>query len=162
MARWLRWLRIVAAVALAAGLSGCALLSKDDSAKLHAQAQADLSRWADATTVVPPTWNPSDPPVGISIEWATGTADGKKLTVGFTGAPGPASQGCGADYTAEAVESQTAVVVIVTKHPHSAFGETCSAVGAVRTAEVELAAPLGNRAVLEVREGRPVAVTPTH
>jgi hypothetical protein len=297
MDRGLQRLGIVAAIALAAGLSGCALLSKDDSAKLHAQAQADLSRWADAvasaggqsafapvgeltaqvgdwetsvgdnnkpalmagmveaaialpaetppdgqvrwqdgstetvplvsaqdalaavkaggggscaecvplkitaarltsgtvqtsrgpaqapvweftlqgtavrmtrvavtdaTTVVPPTWNPSDPPVGISIEWATGTADGKKLTVGFTGAPGPASQGCGADYTAEAVESQTAVVVIVTKHPHSAFGETCSAVGAVRTAEVELAAPLGNRAVLEVREGRPVAVTPTH
>ena len=48
----LRRFGIVAAVALAAGLSGCALAgllpSKDDSARLHQQAQAALTRWADA------------------------------------------------------------------------------------------------------------------
>ena len=82
---------------------------------------------------------------------------GQQLTVSFTGAPGPGDQGCGADYTAEAVESSTAVVVIVTEHPHALF-EACTAVGATRTAVVELAAPLGERAVLEVKEGLPVPV----
>ena len=35
----------------------------------------------------------------------------------FTGAVGPASRPCGADYTAQAVESARAVVVIVYEHP---------------------------------------------
>lgn len=113
---------------------------------------------ADRVTVVPPPWDPNDPPLGISIDSATGTVGGPQLTVGFVGAPAPGDQGCGADYTAEAVESPTAVVVIVTEHPHTGLFEACTAVGARRTTEVELSAPLGERAVLEVREGRPVAV----
>jgi hypothetical protein len=111
-------------------------------------------------TVVPPPWNPDDAPVGISIESATGTVGGRTLTVGFTGAPDTGDKPCGEDYTAEAVESPTAVVVIVTAHPHG-FGETCSLVGAPRTAVVELAAPLGDRALLEVKEGLPVSVQQT-
>ena len=113
---------------------------------------------AGAVTAAFPTWNPNDPPVGISIDSAIGTPEGRQLTVGFTGAPADAG-GCGADYTAEAVESDLAVVVIVTEHRHVGFG-ACTAVGAFRTADVQLVAPLGNRAVLEVREGRPVSVTP--
>jgi len=286
-------LSIVAAAALAVGLSGCALLSTDDPARLHEEAQADLARWADAVaaaggesafvpvgeltgqvgdwepdvgdnnksalmaglveaavslpadpppdgevrwpdgstatvrlisapealaglkadaagsacpdcaplqisgarlttapvqtsrglatapvweftvrgtavkvtrvavaagvTVTPPPWDPNHAPVGISIESAAGTVGGRQLTVTFIGAPKPGDQGCGADYTAEAVESSTAVVVIVTEHPHGLF-EACAAVGATRTAVVELAAPLGERAVLEVKEGLPVPV----
>ncbi|HEY1169344.1 MAG TPA: hypothetical protein VGE81_10275, partial [Candidatus Limnocylindrales bacterium] len=46
----LRRLGIAAVVALAVGASGCSLLSKDDSARLHQEAQADLTRWADAIT----------------------------------------------------------------------------------------------------------------
>jgi hypothetical protein len=112
---------------------------------------------ADRVTVVPPPWDSSDPPAGISIESATGTVAGRQLAVAFTGAPDTGDKPCGADYTAEAVESPTAVVVIVTEHRHG-FGEACTLVGARRTAEAELSAPLGERAVLEVREGRPVAV----
>jgi hypothetical protein len=115
---------------------------------------------ADGVAVVPPPWDPNNAPVGISIDSATGTVGGRQLTVGFTGAPDPGSQPCGADYTAEAVESQTAVVVIVTEHANG-LPVPCTAVGALRTAEVALAAPLGDRAVLEVKEGRPVAVTLT-
>jgi hypothetical protein len=115
---------------------------------------------AAPVTVVPPPWDSSDPPVGISIDSASGTVGGRQLTVGFTGAPAPGDQGCGADYSAEAVESPTAVVVIVTEHPNSGFG-ACTAVGAPRTAEVELSAPLGERAVLEVKAGLPVAVVLT-
>ena len=115
---------------------------------------------ADRISVVPPPWDSSDPPVGISIESATGTVAGRQLTVAFTGAPGTGDQGCGADYTAEAVESPTAVVVIVTEHANG-LPVPCTDVGALRTAEVALSAPLGERAVLEVKEGRPVVVTLT-
>jgi hypothetical protein len=119
----------------------------------------DITRVAVATkiTVVPPTWNPYDSPVGISVGSATGTSGGHELVVTFVGAHGPASEPCGADYTAEAVESATAVVVIVYEHPYPGGG-ACDLVGYARTATVELAAPLGQRAVLDVKEGLPVPV----
>jgi hypothetical protein len=112
---------------------------------------------AAGVTVVPPPWNPNDAPLGISIESANASVGSRQLTVSFIGAPAAGDQVCGEDYTAEAVESPTAVVVIVTAHPHG-FGETCAAVGAPRTAVVQLAAPLGDRALLEVKEGLPVSV----
>jgi len=111
---------------------------------------------ADRVTVVPPPWDPNDPPIGISIDSANGTVGGRQLTVGFVGAPAPGDQPCGADYSAEAVESSTAVVVIVTEHAN-ALPVACTAVGARRTAQVELSAPLGDRTVLEVTQGLPVA-----
>ncbi|HEV2006160.1 MAG TPA: hypothetical protein VGQ85_06040, partial [Candidatus Limnocylindrales bacterium] len=113
---------------------------------------------ADAITVVPPAWDANNPPVGLGIDSASGSAAGRMLTVNFVGAPLPGDQPCGEDYTADAVESELAVVVIVTRHAHATFGGGCSAVGAARTAIVTLAAPLGERAVLEVQEGLPVPV----
>ena len=115
---------------------------------------------ADATSVAPPVWDANNPPIGLSIESATGTVGGKQLSVSFTGAPGAGGEPCGADYTAEAVESATAVVVIVISHPNP-FPGACTAVGARRTATADLAEPLGQRAVLEVQEGLPVPVTLT-
>jgi hypothetical protein len=112
---------------------------------------------ADPVMVVPPPWDSDDPPIGLRIDAASGTVGGRELTVTFVGAPLPGDQPCGEDYTAEAVESDLAVVVIVTRHPHLTFSG-CSAVGAQRTASVELAAPLGERAVLEVQQGLPVPV----
>lgn len=109
-------------------------------------------------TVSPPPWDPNNPPIGLSIESATGSSSSRELTVTFTGAPGPGSQPCGADYTAEAIESSLAVVVIVTAH-RNPTPVACALVGAVRTATVQLAAALGDRAVLEVKEGLPVPVT---
>jgi len=114
----------------------------------------------DGIAVVPPELDANDPQSGISIQSAQGTANGTSLIVGFVGAPGPASEACGADYTAEAVESESAVVVIVIPHEHGGLG-ACSAVGALRTATVVLARPLGDRAVLEVRQGLPVSVVLT-
>ena len=115
---------------------------------------------ADAIAIVLPPWNPNDPPVGLAIDSASGTVGGRQLTVAFVGAPLPGDQPCGEDYTAEAVESDLAVVVIVTRHPHVTIG-ACTAVGAPRTATLALAAPLGERTVLEVQQGRPVPVTLT-
>ena len=93
--------------------------------------------------------------LGVSIEAATASADQRSLVVTFTGSPGPASRPCGADYTARAVESARAVVVIIYEFP--APGEqACSTIGAKRTATATLAAPLAGRAILELRQGTPV------
>ena len=94
----------------------------------------------------------------MAIDSASGTVGGNRLTVAFVGAPDPGNMPCGEDYTAEAVESDLAVVVIVTRHPHAALFEACSAVGARRTATATLAAPLGDRAVLDLQQGTPVPV----
>jgi hypothetical protein len=115
-------------------------------------------------TVTPPPWDAVNPPAGLGIEHATTAAETRRLEVSFTGSPGTGDQACGADYTGEAVESQQAVVVIVIAHnsaPPLGPGEACNAMGARRTATVDLSAPLGERAVLEVRQGLPVAVTLT-
>lgn len=108
-------------------------------------------------TVTPPPWNADDPPAGISIDTATGGPNSKRLTVSFAGATMDGSKPCGADYTAEAVESELAVVVIVEEHRNPAK-QACDLVARQRTAEVTLASKLGERAVLEVRQGLPVPV----
>ena len=103
-------------------------------------------------SVSPPPWNPNDPPVGLSISWAFGHVGGNKLMVGFVG------DMCGTEYTAEAVESPSAVVVIIVEHANSTGGG-CRLVAIDRIATAQLAAPLGDRAVLEVRQGLPVPLT---
>lgn len=111
--------------------------------------------------VTPPSWDPYNTPAGLSIESATTTTDSRRLTVAITGSRGPRTEPCGADYSAQAVESANAVVVVVVTHPH-ADGEVCPAIGAPRTTTVDLAEPLGERAVLEVRSGLPVPSTITN
>ncbi|MGH2465347.1 MAG: hypothetical protein ACRDGI_07795, partial [Candidatus Limnocylindrales bacterium] len=54
--------------------------------------------------------------VGPSIQSATAQAAGLALTVTFVGAPDPGDKPCGADYSAEAAESSTAVAVFVIEH----------------------------------------------
>jgi hypothetical protein len=119
-----------------------------------------------ATVIVtPPSWDPHHAPDGRPIESAKTSLSSRQLTVTFAGAPqGPASDPCAADYTGEAVESANAVVVIVSEHAHAtgdSGGQVCPTVGQERTATVNLAQPLGERAVLEVRQGLPVPVTIT-
>jgi hypothetical protein len=116
---------------------------------------------AHLVTVVPPAFDQNNPAQGISIRSATTKAGGRELTVTFEGAPVDAGGSCGSDYTAQAVESSTAVVVIVNEHPHFGVSFACTAVGAFRTADATLSAPLGNRTVLEVTQGMPVSVTLT-
>ncbi len=102
----------------------------------------------------------ADSQLGLAIDAASGTVGGRELAVVFIGAPDPGDKPCGEDYTAEAVESELAVVVIVTRHPHppGLLGGACSAVGARRTATATLAAALGDRAVLDLLTGTPVPV----
>src|SRR5947207_2331884 len=112
-----------------------------------------------SVTVEPPPWDPTNPPVGISIDRAQISSDDMSLTVSFVGAPDPGSKPCGEDYTAEAVESDSAVVGIVHVHRNPTPGG-CSLVGFERFATARLAAPLAGRAVLEVGQGLPVVVVP--
>jgi len=97
----------------------------------------------------------------MAIDAASGTVGGTALTVSFVGAPLPGNQPCGEDYFAEAVESSLAVTVIVTRHPFLGPVVACPAVGATRTATATLAAPLGDRTVLDLQGGQPVTLTLT-
>lgn len=97
---------------------------------------------------------------GIRIDHAYGRADSTYLTVQFVGSPYGGDNPCGADYTAEAVESDLAIVVIV-HESHSAAGgpQPCAAVGATRAATAHLSALLGTRALLDIQDGTPVPIT---
>jgi hypothetical protein len=116
-----------------------------------------VTRVAIANPVVVAAAGQGDPQLGLAIDSASGSVSGTELTVAFVGAPDPGDKPCGEDYTAEAVESDLAVVVIVTRHPHVTIG-ACSAVGARRTATATLAGPLGDRAVLDLQQGIPVPI----
>ncbi|MFG3301437.1 hypothetical protein [Micromonospora chersina] len=110
--------------------------------------------------VTPQPWDADHPHEGLAIESATTTTASSELTVTFTGVPGPSSKPCGADYGAEAVESDLAVVVIVIEYRH-AKDEACLDIGAQRSTTVKLSRPLGERAVLDVTQGLPVELTIT-
>ncbi len=116
-----------------------------------------VTRVAIANPVVVAAPGEGDPQLGLAIDSASGSVSGAGLTVAFVGAPDSGDKPCGEDYTAEAVESDLAVVVIVTRHPHVTVG-ACSAVGARRTATATLAVPLGDRVVLDLQQGIPVPV----
>jgi hypothetical protein len=106
----------------------------------------------------PPMSDPAAQPwVGPPVDSATVDAGGITLTVSFVGAPDTGDKPCGADYTAEAVESDTAVVVIVYEHKNT-LPAACTAVGAFRTAQVALAKPLGNRTLIDL-QAQPISVT---
>jgi hypothetical protein len=91
----------------------------------------------------------AQPWVGPPVQSATVDASGMTITVTVVGAPGAGDKPCGADYTSEAVESDTAVVVIVYEHRNT-LPAACSAVGAFRTVQVTLAKALGNRTLIDL------------
>ncbi|RZU53118.1 hypothetical protein EV385_5003 [Krasilnikovia cinnamomea] len=118
---------------------------------------------SDVVTVTAPPWDPDASLAGETIDAATTTAlTSKRLTVSFVGPHDPASEPCGADYHAEAIESSNAVVVlVVVERRHNDGNETCTMIGFTRTETVSLAQPLGERVVLDARQGAPVSVRVT-
>jgi len=98
----------------------------------------------------------AQPWIGPPVQTATVDAGGMTLTVTVVGAPDAGDKPCGADYTAEAVESDTAVVVIVYEH-RNALPAACTAVGAYRTAQVALARPIGARTLIDL-QAQPISV----
>lgn len=127
------------------------------------RAQEVLNRWdravADSTTGHPTVSPlPEKGQFNLAIESAAIAPDHLTLTVRFPGAPEPASQPCGADYRAVAVESGHGVAVIVMTTPHGK-NELCNGAGRDREAVVHLNQPLAGRTVLEISRGLPVPVT---
>ena len=129
-------------------------------------ARAALARYDEETAGSTPSRGPAVSPsasaptvvdYGLSIDSAAVDAQGTRMTVTFPGSPGPAKHPCGTDYAAEPVESGKAVVVIVLAQPNGSEA-TCPMIGVTRTATLNLATPLGRRAVLSLR-GEPVPVT---
>ena len=106
-----------------------------------------------SVTVDPPPWDADDPPVGTSIDLAIGEPGSKKLEVQYVGA----DESCGLEATVEAVESNLAVVVLVEERP-GPDAKGCRLIGRLKTAEVTLDAALGDRVVLEGRQGLPVPI----
>ena len=104
-----------------------------------------------SVSVDPPPWDAEDPPEGLSIDLAIGDAASRDLEVQFVGA----DESCGIEYEVEAVESELAVVVLVAGRPGS-DAQACRSVGRLLTASVKLDARLGDRTVLEGRQGLPV------
>src|SRR5450759_3780665 len=102
----------------------------------------------------------AQPWVGPPVQNATVDASGMTLTVAVVGAEYGADKPCGSDYTAEAVESDTGVVVIVYEHRNT-LPAACSAVGAFRTVQVTLAKPLGHRTLIDLL-AQPISVTAVH
>jgi len=170
----------------AAGCGGCAPFNVIDSRPVTMQVrtsagEATVPAWeyvvkgtalraryaavggSDVVTVTPPPWDSNNPPAGNAIETASSTINSTRMTVSFTGALGPASEPCGEDYHAEAIESDNAVIVILmVERRHNDGDESCTLVGYPRTETVSLSRPLGERAVLEGQQGTPVTVKVTH
>ncbi len=97
---------------------------------------------------------------GMRIDQAYGNAASSDVTVEFVGSPYGGDNPCGADYTAEAVESDLAIVVIVHEsHAAGLVPQACSAVGARRTATVHLSAALSGRVLLDIQDGTPVPMS---
>lgn len=92
----------------------------------------------------------------VFVEKVAVHPDGKTLTAKFIG--GKPTGPCGVDYTARAVESEHAALIVVEKHPHDERARICPAMGYGRQASVRLSRLLGGRTVLEATRGMPVPV----
>ncbi|WIM97943.1 hypothetical protein ACTOB_001510 [Actinoplanes oblitus] len=165
-----------AALVIVLLLAGCATKEDDGGAAGLAKgasweeqrqaARAVLARYdaslagARAPGAGPSAANSAVVSSGLSIDSATLDARGTRMTVSFIGSPEPATQPCGIDYAAEPIESDRAATVIVLEQPNGGGSGTCALIGASRTAVLNLARPLGDRAVLDI-QGEPVPVTRT-
>ncbi|GIF72026.1 hypothetical protein Asi02nite_15440 [Asanoa siamensis] len=108
-----------------------------------------------AVTLLAPLHETAPRDTGVWVEVAH-AVDGPALAVTFLGAPRPADRPCGVDYTGEAVESGRAVVVLVA--PRRTYPQSrCTSEAGANRLTVPLDAPLGDRVVLQLHTGLPVA-----
>lgn len=156
-----RWVVLIASV-IVLGLA--ALLwrfTTDDQRQLDQHVRQALDRYEQAFTSDGLSATPTPPPNSgyastldlVFVEGVTVHPDGRTLTAEFVGAQitGP----CGADYTARAIESEHAALLVIERHPHER-GRICPMVGYGRQATVRLSRPLNGRVVLEATRGMPV------
>ncbi|MFF3665860.1 hypothetical protein [Microtetraspora malaysiensis] len=124
---------------------------------LEGYEQAFAEEGAGATPT-PPRRDGYGPVLGTpSVTKVTVHQDGQTLTAEFIGAQttGP----CGADYTARAVESAHAALIVVEEDTRKRGSSwDCPDVGYRRQVIVRLGRPLGERVVLEAMRGMPAPV----
>jgi hypothetical protein len=104
--------------------------------------------------------NPMFQPANVYNPVGRGLLDkaGRTLHVQFTGAS-PGTGPCDGEYVAHAVEGTSAVVVIVQPQPRPRRQHIlCKPAGTPRNQTVYLSTPLGERVLLELSHGTPVAV----
>lgn len=146
----------VALTAVLALLSGCQSPTEATDSQVLPSGQSWAEQREQAKSKL--AGNPSPPDSGTAIDAAVIDPGGRRMSVTFTGAAEPATASCGIDYSAEAVESAAAVVIIVLEQHHS-YDEVCTLEGVSRTATVNLAQPLAGRTVLGLRGPGPVPVS---
>lgn len=95
---------------------------------------------------------------GPTVQSATVDTSGLIITATFAGAPGTGDKPCGADYTAQAVESDAGVVVLVYEYRNT-LPAMCTAMAAFRTVQVTLSRPLGSRTLIDL-DAQPISVAP--
>jgi uncharacterized lipoprotein NlpE involved in copper resistance len=165
---------LVAAVVLLAGchsdteLSGSGGFAAGETwAEQRAKAKAILDRFSDdvgrpAESPGPSATNSSSDlsaiTPGMSFDSVVVDPKTTRMKVDFVGAREPASSPCGADYSAEAVESAKAVVVIVLEQ-RNPYSGPCTLEGASRSATLNLARPLGGRVVFDLQKDQPIPVS---
>jgi hypothetical protein len=162
----LRTAPALAALVLVGGL--CAEAANPDGApgmvdharvaRQVALARDELARWTGTPGSTP---DPMIASAGLMTvqTGVTVSADGRSVTVYFTGRHSSSDQPCGSDYTAEAVESDRAVVVVIVEHRYSGDNdEMCELVGYGRTVTAALSRPLGTRVVLMLGYDTPLPI----
>lgn len=113
-------------------------------------------------------WSPEDPflPSGTAVDrsgaYPVGSVEvpppgGTTVVVHLTGARGPSTERCGADYTGEAVSGPAAAAIIVVQRS-SSQGGACAAIGHARSVEVALPEPFDGRAFV-TWDGIPLSVS---
>lgn len=162
VARRRRILLVAAAVAL--GLAALLWwISTQDDRRLDRHVRQALDRYEQAYARDGAAASPEllrrdglGPVLGApGVEKVAVGRDGRTLTAEFIG--GRTTGPCGSGYSARAVESAHAVLVVIEEHPN-AWGAVCTAEGYRRQVTVRLARPLAGRAVLEAVGGTPVPV----
>ncbi|MGC5016238.1 hypothetical protein ACLQ2R_36205 [Streptosporangium sp. DT93] len=160
-----RRLTVLVASATALGLVALWRIATGDDRRLDGQVRQALERYEQAfardgarATPTPARRDGFAPVLGApSVEKVTVLRDGGTLTAEFIG--GRATGPCGSDYTARAVESEHAVLIVIEEHPHWRV-RACTSEGHLRQATVRLSRPLDGRTVLEAMRGMPVTVEP--
>jgi hypothetical protein len=125
-----------------------ARFSEDASRSSQSPGPSATNSYSDPSAITP----------GMSFDSVVVDPKTTRMKVTFTGVRGPASSQCGADYSAEAVESTFAVVVIVLEQ-RNPYSGPCTLEGIDRTATVNLAGPLGDRVVFDLQKDQPVPVS---
>ena len=158
-----RWVLLIAAVVVLVPVGLLGWFTTEDDRQLDGHIRQALEGYEEAfardgaeAAPTPLRRDAYGPVLGApAVEKVIVQRDGTTLTAEFIGRKSTVQ--CGADYTARAVESEHAALILVEEHRDQMEGD-CTDVGYRRHVTVRLSHPLDGRAVLEAMRGTPVPV----